>query len=276
MRLITFRNGCNLPRAALALLTVLLGCGISLSAHAGYADCSYTPSVNPVNCGSVNVGASAKCASVRWTLSGTPCAAVSATSSPTVSGASDFTVASFSGSSDLSSDTLVIQFAPTTGGARSATINIPVSSYNGSGTASISVTGTGVQVYGTLGLSTSSLNCGTGVVGRSTNCGSITVTANGGAVTLASTLYTLTTSGGLTVAGGTCTGGESLSSGQSCTIGPIELNAPSPGAYSGSITVQTSSSGSGSGTVSVSGSANAFTCVPNQATNAYCLVAPMK
>lgn len=273
-----FRTGaqCGRARAALVLAVALLGCCLSHSAHAQYASCTYTATVNPVKCGSVNVGASAKCASVGWSSSGSPCETWSPSGSPTVSGNSDFTVSSFSGYADLSTYSLVIQFAPQAAGARSATVNINLTGNNGTASTSISVSGTGVQVYGTLGLSTSSLNCGTGVVGRSTNCGTITVTANGGAVTLASTPYTLTSSGGIVITGSTCTAGESLASGQSCTIGPVDLNASNPGAYSGTISVATSSSGSGSGTVSVSGNANAFTCVPNQTSNAYCLVAPMK
>lgn len=259
-------------RAAFSLLAILFGCGISLAAHAQYAPCGYYPRVNPVACGSVNIGSSAKCASVTWSQSGSPCSAMYP-SSPTVSGDSDFTVASFSGYADLSTYTLIVQFAPKAAGARSATINIAATSNAGPGTYSVSVNGTGVQVYGTVAISPSTLPCATTSVGTNEVCGTITVTANGGSVTLSSAPFTLSGGAGVFhLSGGSCAAGGSISSGGSCTEG-LTLSASNPGAYSSTITVNTS--GSGSASLTTSGTVNAFQCAPDAAHGKYCLVSPL-
>ena len=173
-------------------------------------------------------------------------------------------------------DSFSVKFQPVSAGAQTATITATweEDAYD-LFTGEVTVTGNAAQpTIGTLTVSPSTLNCGTATVGVSANCGALTLTATGGPVALPSPLYTLSASTGLLVSGGTCSAGESLNSGQSCTLGPVDLDASSPGSYSATLTVNTVSSGSVS--VALAGNALAFECRPDPANSKFCLVAPLK
>lgn len=117
---------------------------------------------------------------------------------------------------------------------------------------------TGTATVGSLSASSSSVSCPSTSVGSTSTCGTVTLTASGGAVTLGATPLSLTDSVNFTVPNGTCTANLALSTGSSCTTGTIVFSPT----YNGSLTnTVTANATTGSGTTfNVSGSVSGSAC----------------
>jgi len=127
-----------------------------------------------------------------------------------------------------------VSFNPTAAGARSETLTVtPASGTSGSATLSA------IGLYGTVALSTSSLDCGGVGAGLTARCGTLTLTAQNGAVTLAATPFVNSDSTDFTIPAGTCTGGRTLNADQTCISGPITFTPHSVATLSATVTVET-------------------------------------
>ena len=262
---------CPTPgRLARAIAFLLLASLLSGHAHA-QGVCEY---ISTGSCGTVAVGSSTTC---TVSISPNPnitysCGDAYIEGAPGLSGtSSEFTLLSTTceASSYLKSCTATVQFSPTSDGSVYDEVVIPTDY----GDYDFEVDGTGGSSTGTVSVSSGTLSCGSIGVNQGAECGTITVSATGGSVTLASTPFTLSTTTGFQVSAGSCASGATIASGSSCTIGPIELLAGAAGPYSTTVTVNTQ--GSGSANVTVSGAVNSFVCVPNAAQNQYCALAPL-
>ena len=176
---------------------------------------------------------------------------------------------------------LVITYTPTTYGSINYN-NVALSSWGipqgGTVSGSILITGTGAaSKY--LSVTPTVLPCGPSSVGSAFSCGTVTVSASGGSVTLSSPIDVIgSSSGTLSVSSETCAAGMTLSSGQSCTI-TLSFNASAAGDWSGTFGVY--STDGEDGNVTLSGDANSAggggtaTCTPNSSEGQYCVLAPL-
>ena len=192
-----------------------------------------------ITCAATNAGSSTTCTgSITLTASGGP---VTLTATPfTNSDGADFTVglgtctASSTITSGSSCSTGTISFNPTTAGAKSDTVTVNASA--GTGT-TFSVTGTSTAY---LTVSPTSLSCSaTQGVNTAGTCGTVTLTANGGSITLGSTPFA-SSDAEFVEALGTCTANLVLTSGTTCTTGQLSFTPTSSGVKSTTITVASS------------------------------------
>ena len=252
---------------------------VGAGSTAAYAqECSAAPAVteSPYN-PAVNVGSSGDITLTVTAASGAPASCLDYMESPSLAGsdASDFSVLSTTcptkGSS--TSCTIVLAFTPPSAGSFAATVDIQNEYMNEVQQLTGAIPARGVVPTSSITVSPSALSCAGGAAGMAQSCGSITVTANGGPVTLGSTPLAISGGTEFQVSAGTCVAGSTIAEGSSCTSGPVTLTAPAPGSFTATVGVSTSNAGSGS--VGVSGSAEAFQCTPNAAKEQYCLISPI-
>jgi MYXO-CTERM domain-containing protein len=150
--------------------------------------------------------------------------------------------------------TLVLGFAPTATGSRSATLTLASNASNGSAAVSLGGTGTATPVPA-VGLSASSIGFGNQTVGTSSSATAITLTNSGSAALAISGITSSSSEFGLSH---TCP--ASLAAGGTCTLSTVFTPA-STGAKAGTLTL-TSNTATSPNTVALSGTGAAVVLAP--------------